>query len=82
MFFSFCEDARDSAHHLFFECAFCSEVLKAFQSKGYCLWYAGDWEIFIRHAAENWRGKLLHCLINKIVLAAMIFHLQHGVFAD
>lgn len=40
-----------------------------FQSKGYCSMYSGDWECFIR------RGKSLHSLINKLLLAAVKFRL-------
>lgn len=39
--------------------------------------YQGCWASFIQDSAVAWRGKSLHVLINKLVLAAVVFHLWH-----
>lgn len=72
---SFCESVPDSVPHLLFECAFCSHILLKFQRRGYLLCFQGSWESFIHNSAVNWRGKSLHILINKLVLAAVVFHI-------
>ncbi|XP_074364603.1 uncharacterized protein LOC141705609 [Apium graveolens] len=72
---SFCERMPDSVDHLFFECVFCKIILEDFQSRGYLLEYQGDWNNFIQMASAQWVGKSIHVLINKLTLAALIFHI-------
>ena len=43
--------------------------------RGYLLSYRGNWESFIHSSAINWKGKTLHTLINKLLLAAVVFHI-------
>ncbi|XP_074365287.1 uncharacterized protein LOC141706422 [Apium graveolens] len=74
---SFCSECPDSREHLFFSCEFCHRVLIEFQKKGYCVDYQGNWGDFIRVAASKWRGRSLHSLINKLVYAAIIYHIWH-----
>lgn len=72
---SFCDMVPDSLSHLFFECEFCNQILVEFQRRGYLLCFQGNWEGSILYAAANWKGKSLYVLINKLVLAAVIFHI-------
>ncbi|WOG86036.1 hypothetical protein DCAR_0105230 [Daucus carota subsp. sativus] len=72
---SFCDSVPDSVPHLLFECVFCSQILLEFQRRGYLLLYQGKWDNFIHNSAASWRGKSVHVLINKLVLAAVVFHI-------
>ncbi|WOG90545.1 hypothetical protein DCAR_0309789 [Daucus carota subsp. sativus] len=44
-------------------------------SRGYLLQFKGSWDEFIREASTRWKGKSLHALINKLILAAVVFHI-------
>lgn len=72
---SFCEKVPDSLSHLLFECGFCPQILLDIQRRGYHLLIQGRRESFIHNSAINWRCKSLRVLINKIVLAAVVFHI-------
>lgn len=72
---SLCSESPDSRNHLFFNCAFSARVLQHFQNRGYNSQFHGSWDDFTRDVSGQWRAKSLHNLINKLVLAAMIFHI-------
>ncbi|KAL8148817.1 hypothetical protein AgCh_005984 [Apium graveolens] len=44
------------------------------QRRGYLLSFQGRWERSIQISSSSWKGKSLFVLINKLILAGVVFH--------
>lgn len=72
---AFCQQQLDSVDHLFFNCQYSTVVLSHFRTKGYCNITHNSWEDFIEKAANTWKGKSIHVVVNKLIFSALIYFL-------
>lgn len=69
----FCNTQRDSASHLFFECPFSQEVRDHFLHLEVDIPNHLAWCDLVDHVSQNWKGKSLVHIINKLTLGSLVY---------
>lgn len=71
----FCKKQPDSLNHLFFDCFFSQEIRDFFVRLGVLIPSHYSWNDLVDFASQNWKGKSLVNVINKLVLGSLVYYI-------